>query len=309
MCSDTATITIVVNPMPVAVANSNSPICIGSPINLTAQTVAGGIYSWSGSNGFVSASQNPVITSATTADAGTYSLTVSSNGCTSASSIASIVVNNCVFATDLSVVKTVNNIHPLIGHTVVFTITATNNGPDNATGVAVTDILQSGYTYVSSTTTAGTYNYSTGVWTIGNLNNGASEILTVTATVIAGGNYVNTAIVYGNEADPNMANNTSTIETFPTDFFIPEGFSPNGDGINDLFVIRGILNFPNNTFEIFNRWGNKVFEASPYTNTWDGKSTMGLRVGGDELPIGTYFYVLDLHDGSDVYKGTIYLNR
>lgn len=93
------------------------------------------------------------------------------------------------------------------------------------------------------------------------------------------------------------------------DFFIPDGFSPNGDGINDLFVIRGILSYPNNSFVIFNRWGNRVFEASPYQNTWDGRSTIGVRIGGDELPVGTYFYVLDLKNGSAIYKGTIYLNR
>ncbi len=93
------------------------------------------------------------------------------------------------------------------------------------------------------------------------------------------------------------------------DFFIPEGFSPNGDFINDLFVIRGILNYPNNKFVIFNRWGEKLFEASPYKNTWNGKSTSGLRIGGDELPTGTYFYLLDLNDGSKIFKGTIYLNK
>ncbi|MDX9748715.1 MAG: gliding motility-associated C-terminal domain-containing protein [Paludibacter sp.] len=100
-----------------------------------------------------------------------------------------------------------------------------------------------------------------------------------------------------------------TVTTPDVDFFIPEGFSPNGDGINDLFVIRGIHRYPANTFVIYNRWGNKVFEASPYQNTWDGRSMFGLRVGGDELPVGTYFYVLDLKDGSAIYKGTIYLNR
>lgn len=93
------------------------------------------------------------------------------------------------------------------------------------------------------------------------------------------------------------------------DFNIPEGFSPNGDFINDLFVIRGIVNYPNNTFVIFNRWGNKIYEASSYLNTWDGRATKGLRVGGEELPIGIYFYVLDLGNGSGIYKGTIYLNR
>jgi gliding motility-associated-like protein len=93
------------------------------------------------------------------------------------------------------------------------------------------------------------------------------------------------------------------------DFFIPEGFSPNGDGINDVFFIRGIQRYTSNTFTIFNRWGNKVYDTNNYQNTWNGNATTGVRIGGDELPVGTYFYVLDLNDGTPVYKGTIYLNR
>jgi gliding motility-associated-like protein len=93
------------------------------------------------------------------------------------------------------------------------------------------------------------------------------------------------------------------------DFNIPEGFSPNGDGINDFFVIRGIDRYPNNKILFFNRWGNKVYEANNYQNTWDGTVTKGLHIGADQLPAGTYFYVLDLGDGSSTYKGTVYLNR
>ena len=93
------------------------------------------------------------------------------------------------------------------------------------------------------------------------------------------------------------------------DFNIPEGFSPNGDGVNDLIIIRGIDYYPQNSIVIYNRWGIKVYEASPYKNDWDGRSMRGLRVGGDELPVGTYFYLLDLGDGSKVIKGTFYLNR
>ena len=101
------------------------------------------------------------------------------------------------------------------------------------------------------------------------------------------------------------------VEILPlaTIFFIPEGFSPNGDGINDLFVIKGLDMYPHNSIVIFNRWGDKVFEASPYQNTWDGKSMEGLRIGGDILPISTYFYLFDLGNGSNVIKGSIYLNR
>ncbi len=210
---------------------------------------------------------------------------------------------------DLSVVKTVNNAHPIIGQPVIFSIVATNNGADNASAVKVTDILQSGYTYISSTATTGTYDSFTSVWTIGLLNVGKSETLILKAIINSLGNYSNTTTIDGVEVDGDTGNNTSTAITYPTDFFIPEGFSPNGDGTNDLFIIRGIANYPNNTFVIFNRWGNKVYEASPYLNTWDGRSMFGLRVGGNELPTGTYFYVVDLKDGSSVFKGTIYLNR
>jgi gliding motility-associated-like protein/uncharacterized repeat protein (TIGR01451 family) len=299
---------LMVNLIPTALASSNSPVCIAGVINLTAQTVTGATYLWVGPNTFSSSTQNPVINNATPVNGGTYSLTVTNNGCTSAESIITIAISNCN-GSDLSVVKTVSNTRPFVGQTVVFTITASNSGPNAATGVEVTDVLQSGYTYVSSNTSTGSYDPSTGVWTIGTLNNGATCVLTITVTVNAIGNYVNTAIIYGNQLDPNMPNNNSSVETFPTDFNIPEGFSPNGDGINDLFVIRGIYNFPKNAFEIFNRWGDKVFEANPYQNTWDGKATKGIRVGGDELPVGTYFYVLDLGDGSPIYKGTICLNK
>jgi len=303
-----ADMVVTVYPTPDAVAGGNSPVCIGETIFLTAQPVIGATYSWTGPNGYSSSDQNPEILSASITDAGTYTLSVSVNGCSSVPSPVIIEVTNCA-SSDLGVVKTADNYSPLIGHTIVFTIIATNYGPSDATGVAITEILENGYTYVSSTTTVGTYNPSSGVWTIGTMISGASETLRITAVVNSTGTYVNTATISGNEPDENLANNVSTIEPEPRDFFIPEGFSPNGDGTNDLFVIRGILYYPDNTIVIFNRWGNKVFEASPYQNTWDGKTTMGISVGGEKLPVGTYFYLLDLDDGSEVIKGTIYLKR
>lgn len=306
--SDTSiNVSLTVYAIPLAVASSNSPICASNSIDFAAGTLVGATYLWTGPNSFTSTIQNPTISSSGTIDSGNYSLTISVNGCSSVISTIEVVVTNC--ATDLSISKTAGTMNPSMEHDIVFTIVATNNGVYDATGVSVTEILQSGYTYISSTETAGTYDLTTGVWIIGAMTSETSETMTITTKVNRTGNYVNTAIIYGNEADTNMANNVSSIEPIPTDFFIPEGFSPNGDDINDLFVVRGILNYSNNTFDVFNRWGEKVYEAAPYKNTWDGKSTKGVRVGGDELPVGTYFYTLDLGDGSKVYKGTIYLNR
>ncbi|MCI5057248.1 MAG: gliding motility-associated C-terminal domain-containing protein, partial [Flavobacteriales bacterium] len=69
-----------------------------------------------------------------------------------------------------------------------------------------------------------------------------------------------------------------------------EGFSPNGDGIRDEWIISNLEDFPDVVVEIFNRWGQKLFESSPgYLDPWDG------TYNGKSLPIGTYFYVIELN--------------
>lgn len=92
------------------------------------------------------------------------------------------------------------------------------------------------------------------------------------------------------------------------DFVIPDAFSPNGDGTNDVLEIPNIQYYPNNTFQVFNRWGSLVFEAGPYVNDWDGRSKSGFN-SDKGLPESTYYYILDLGDGSEVLKGFIYLRR
>ncbi len=89
---------------------------------------------------------------------------------------------------------------------------------------------------------------------------------------------------------------------------IPNAFSPNGDGVNDVYTIDNIQYYPNNSFIVFNRWGNKVFEAAPYTNTWDGTSQFGAAFG-EHLPESTYYYVLDPGTGDESFTGYIYLRR
>ncbi len=91
----------------------------------------------------------------------------------------------------------------------------------------------------------------------------------------------------------------------PGDIKLPNGFTPNGDGFNDFYVIKGIQGYPENQVNIFNRWGNLVFSSKGYTNNWQGNSN-----DGNVLPDGTYFIVVDLNkEGKDDIQGFIDLRR
>jgi len=96
--------------------------------------------------------------------------------------------------------------------------------------------------------------------------------------------------------------------------FIPKAFSPNGDGINDFFEIKGIAKYTAVSIQIFNRWGNIVFESSNYgagngrSGFWDG---IGQSRGGNAtgpVATGTYYYVLKASGGENI-SGSIYLDR
>lgn len=92
---------------------------------------------------------------------------------------------------------------------------------------------------------------------------------------------------------------------------IYQGFSPNDDGKNDVFVIEGIHSFPNNEFKVFNRWGTIVYEAKSYKNQWDGTTNKNVVLTSrGVLPTGVYFFVLELNnDEQRTEVGWLYLNR
>ena len=96
-----------------------------------------------------------------------------------------------------------------------------------------------------------------------------------------------------------------------TDIIIPDGFSPNGDGINEIFVINNIRTlYPNFTLEIFNRYGNILYKGNANSLDWDGTSDKGIQIGGNKLPVGVYFYVINFNDGSrKPLQGRVYLSR
>jgi gliding motility-associated-like protein len=85
-------------------------------------------------------------------------------------------------------------------------------------------------------------------------------------------------------------------------------FSPNGDGDNEFFVIKGIESYQNN-LKIYNRWGNIVYDVKNYKNDWDGTSNGRSLINRNEkLPAGTYFYTLELTESNRASSGWLYIN-
>ncbi len=115
---------------------------------------------------------------------------------------------------DLLISKTVNDENPTTGDNILFTLTVTNLGPTNATGVTVSEILPSGYTYVSDNS-GGAYNSGTGQWSIGNLAASATVSIAITVTVNVTGNYTNIVTITGNQPDPDTGNNSDNLTIGP----------------------------------------------------------------------------------------------
>ncbi|RMX11508.1 DUF11 domain-containing protein [Allofranklinella schreckenbergeri] len=133
----------------------------------------------------------------------------------------------------MSVNKVVDKLKPQVGSEVVFTLSARNDGPSPVSAARVTDLLPSGYTFVSAAP-ATSYDAATGVWTVGALSAGSSRTLRITAKVNATGSYANTAEIAGgtgDPADPKTDNNSSTVTPVP----VAAPGAPLIDAVNDSF--------------------------------------------------------------------------
>lgn len=106
-----------------------------------------------------------------------------------------------------------------------------------------------------------------------------------------------TLLLYTVQNGPCVAEgDTLLIEIFP--FNVPTGFSPNGDNVNDTWVVRGLDQFRPASLQVFNRWGNQVYESADYQNDWDGGA----------LSDDTYYFTLRIANGRD-FNGFIVLKR
>tara|TARA_B100001173_G_C16030679_1_gene566687 strand:- start:280 stop:6750 length:6471 start_codon:yes stop_codon:yes gene_type:complete len=92
--------------------------------------------------------------------------------------------------------------------------------------------------------------------------------------------------------------------------FIPNAFSPDNDGVNENLIIQGLGQFPDHQLTIYSRWETLVLKEAPYKNDWNGEFRASYSNSNDQnLPEGTYFYILELGNGQPPLKGFIYLKR
>ncbi|WP_442846374.1 Ig-like domain-containing protein [Leeuwenhoekiella sp. H156] len=299
------------NPVtPTISASVNTP-CLGAEVTYTTQSGMTN-YNWQ-----VSASGN-VISGGSATDnfvvviwdiPGIESVSVSyeaNTGCI-LNTAASVEVTP-VACSDLTISKTVDNDMPAIGEVVVYTVTVENSGSVSTSLIEVEDKLPSDLELVSFQTSIGTYNSSTGIWLIPELAANDSAVLMVSARVKDGENYLNQAIIINSyPMDLDLGNNRAEVDLNPDCLMVFNEFSPNGDGINDLFKIRCLEQYPENTLMVFNRVGQKVFSSVNYKNDWDGIAnvTTGFNTSKG-LPSGTYYYVLEINGGRTL-KGWLYL--
>ncbi len=92
---------------------------------------------------------------------------------------------------------------------------------------------------------------------------------------------------------------------------VSSGFTPNGDGKNDVLFIKNLGDHTDNELTIFNRWGETVYQTTNYKNDWDGKPNKSTLLGGNDgiVPNDTYFYIFVTKDNNKSYSGYVYITK
>jgi gliding motility-associated-like protein len=302
-------------------------------LNLTPST--GG--TWTSSDASVASITNGGVVTGVSVGTADMTFTNTTTGCSSAGSTGTIIVNESPTIT----VPTANaicegstlNLQPTTGglwsSNDASIATITNGGEvtgvsqgttemvftDTATGCS--SIASTGTIIVNTTPTLTTgaincdkptSSYSVGYTTDAGATVTAS-VGSVTPTAVTGvPNDQQVVITATSVGCPSTSETVSTDECEDVIVDVSNGVSPNSDGLNDFFEVTNLDAYPGNGLSIFNRWGDKVYELSPYMNEWNGQNNVG-GLGGEELPAGTYFYILELGEDQDPIKGYIELKR
>ena len=265
-CAATAQFTVTIAP-PLAVTATSAVGACNSAINFTA-TPAGLNYRyvWTGPHGFIDSVPNPYITNAIPADQGVYHLTVFENATGCSGQDSTTVIINPVFAMQLTNV-TQNETIPY-GSSVQL-------NADNAV-------------------------YYWWMPNDGSLNN--RNINNPVATPTENTTYT----VYGMDSSGCMDSANVIIDVTFDSITIPSAFTPNGDGLNDIFRPIGMKYQKMVSFSVYNRWGQLVFTTSNKGQGWDGTFN-GMA---EDMGVYNYLLIVALDDGSNrVFKGNVTLIR
>lgn len=271
--------TVVINPVPPTPAiSSNSPLCQNNTLTLNGPAGAGYQYFWSGPNAFSSGLQSPSVTNAQPAAQGSYSLYIVSNGCTSGTAMANVLIlpvsSGSVSGTFCPGGSfTFNGVsYSTPG---VYPVTFSNQfGCDSVVSVQVSYLPspQAGFSAPSTVSLADpavniTDNSTNATQITYYMNGTAYNTPSFTYTFTSEGTYSITQYVSNGSCTDSL---TQTITVNPFyNAFVPNAYTPNKDGLNDEFkpIITLIENY---RMLIFNRWGEVIFESDDVYKGWNG---------------------------------------
>lgn len=318
-CSSSAVIDVIIhpNPVPVILSSEGNPICSNSPGTLLSLTQSYTTYDWGGGN------NSPTFFAP---GAGAYAVTVvDGNGCSGQSIISittvqfnliSTAIEGCIGTTmSLQVIGATSHLWSTgeTGNSIVVSPTATttytvdvSNGFCSETLSIIVDgippysyeLVDTLYMGVDETELLigppGSFIYN---WfPPEQIDNPQAGSVTLTAQSS------HTLYVQANHSSGCFI--LDSVVIIVIDLEIPDGISPNGDGINDLFIVPQLYDLPGELL-IWNRWGDIVFESDAYENNWDGTCQTSFCLGSNVLPQGTYFYSLTVQEVN--YTGYITL--
>ncbi|WP_417358994.1 Ig-like domain-containing protein [Galbibacter sp.] len=211
---------------------------------------------------------------------------------------------------DISITKVADQLNPLVGDLINFTVTINNNGATEFSELVIDEVITSGFTYNRHTASIGNYNSTTGQWKLENLGANQTATLEVSVQVNPTGNHTNIASIRSSIPEDDNANNTAEVTIELNCLQVFNEFTPNFDGYNDYFRIECIEQYPNSVLKIFNRYGNKVYEAVGYQNDWTGIANVNGAVRrGKELPAGVYYYSLVVREIGVDKSGWLYIAK
>jgi len=325
-----------VNKKPVTVASSNSPVCEGTTLSLTAN--GGETYQWNGPNNYNGTGSPAAINNVTLAAAGKYFVTVTSaEGCSEKDSVvvtikpapaanagtdADICQGNSITlnasgggkyswqpSTGLSATNIANPVaSPVDSAAYIVTVT------DNISGCSANDTVLVNV-FHKPTANAGPDKTMIEGDEVTLNGNATGERLNYFWTPDAFINNVNSLqpvvspahdTTYTLHVESTAGCGIATDEVFVKVFkkvIVPNAFSPNKDGINDTWQLVAIDAYPDAEINIFNRYGQAVFTSHGYNKPWDG------NYNNNPLPVGTYYYVIDLKFGLPKLKGWVAILR